>query len=214
MIQKENSDQELPVVLPIVLSTTDDITLFAFEGKVDSIGNDYYIINKDDDTGTRSTYTKTTSSTDSLRGIRIRHSVTFNAVGNAAPMYATVYGLSEDELPTSTCPSGAYDIPLEGFCYGGMQDCSNKTVGYLVFLRNTNKEDDISTDQLNHMKYRNEVFLPYVQKTRENYLQQEEWRDGDDVDEEHTWVAWMVRENVQLLIQMNIMYHNNKHTLS
>ena len=165
MIQKENNGADLKVVLPFLLSTTDDTTVFAFEGSVDGKSNTSYIINKDNDSGIRSNYTRNTSNTDSLRGIRIRHTFSFNAVGNTAPMYATAYGISEEDMPTATCPSGVLTIPIPGFCYGGSQDCANKSIGYLVFLRNTNKENTISTDQINHTKYRNEVFLPFVQST-------------------------------------------------
>ena len=138
LIQKENNGADLQVVLPTFVSTTDDTTVFAFEGAVEG-KSDGFIINTNKDLGTRSAYTKNTSSTDSLRGIRIRHSATFNAVGNAAPFYATVYGLNEEELPTATCPSGIFTVPIPGFCYGGSQDCANNTRGYLVFLRNTKK---------------------------------------------------------------------------
>ena len=127
------------------VSTTYDTTIFAFEGSVDG-KSDQYIINKSSDLGTRSAYTKDNSSTDSCRGICIRHSVSFNAVGNAAPFYSTVYGLTEEDLPISTYPDSVLTIPILGFCYGGAQDCLSGTVDYLVFLRNTNKEDEISTD--------------------------------------------------------------------
>ena len=103
MIAKENNCEDIRVVLPMFVSTTDDTTVFAFEGTKDGKGNASYIINKDkNDTATRSSYTRNTSNTDSLRGIRIRHSVTFNAVGNTAPMYAILYGITEDEMPTAT----------------------------------------------------------------------------------------------------------------
>ena len=171
--------------------TTDDTAILSFEGSVDG-KSDRYIINKGSDLGTRSAYTKDNSSTDSCRGIRIHHIVSFNAVGNAAPFYSTVYGLTEEDLPTATCPDGVLTIPIPGFCYGGAQDCASDAVGYLVFLRNTNKEDEISTDQVNHTKYRNNVFLPWVQKTREHYLKQEGFQRGDNIDDEHTWVSWMV----------------------
>ena len=84
------------------ISSTDDTTVFAFEGSVQGKENDKFVICKDEDTGTRSAFTKTTSTTDSLRGLRIRYSVTFNAVGNAAPLYSTVYVLSNVELPIAT----------------------------------------------------------------------------------------------------------------
>ena len=101
-----------------------------------------------------------------MRGIRIRHSVSFNAVGNAAPFYTTIYGLTEEELPTATCPDGVLTIPIPGYCYGGAQDGLSNVAGYLVFLCNKNKEDEISTDQINRIKYKNNAFLPWVERTR------------------------------------------------
>ena len=86
LIANENKGLELRVVLPMFISTTDDTTVFAFEGSVDSAENEGFVICKDNDTGTRSSYTKNTASTDSLRGIRIRHTISFNAYGNCAPL--------------------------------------------------------------------------------------------------------------------------------
>ena len=176
--------------MPMYLSTTDDTTLFCFEGAVESKKTKFII--KKNTNGTRSAYTKDGPSTDSLRGLRIRHSITFNAVGNATPFYATVYGLNEDELPSSSTPNGVYTLPVQGFCYGGSQDCGNKSVGYIVFLRSSKQEDEISTDQINHEQYRNNIFLPYVAKTREFYQQSEGWEEGDPVDDDNLWVGWQV----------------------
>ena len=114
------------------MSTTDDTTVFAFEGSVDGKGADFFIINKKNDSGTRSAYAKDNSSTDSLRGIRIRHSISFNACGNTTPFYITVYGLSEEELPSSICPDGVLPVLLPGLCYGSSQDCSNSSIGYFI----------------------------------------------------------------------------------
>ena len=120
----------------------------------------------------------------------MRHSVTFNAFGNATPLYATIYGLSKEDLPTESCPSGILTISLPGFCYGGCQDVSNSSIGYLVFIRSTRKKDDISTNQLNHENYRNNVFLPYVQATSKHYLKREGWDIGDEVEDDHVWIGW------------------------
>ena len=68
LISKENDGLELRVILPMFISTTDDTTVFAFEGSVKNEG-EYYLINKDNDTGTHSAYTQNSSSTDHLRGI-------------------------------------------------------------------------------------------------------------------------------------------------
>ena len=169
------------------VSTTDDTTLFVFEGAVESKESQFII--KKNENGIRSAFTKDTTSTGSLHGICIRHSVIFNWVGNATPFYATVYGLGKDELSTASCPNGVYTLPIPGFCYVVAQDVSNETIGYLVFLRSSKKEDEISTDQINHEQYHNNIFLPYVAKTRKHYLQREGWTESDPVDDENVWIG-------------------------
>ena len=191
LIKKENNEHDIRVVLPMYVSTTDDTTVFAFEGAV--AGKQSKFIIKKNENGVRSAFTKDTTSTDSLRGIRIRHSFTFNAVGNAAPFYATIYGLTAEELPVSSCPSGVYTLPVPGFCYGGAQDCANESIGYIVFLRSSSKEDEISTDQTNHEQYRNNIFLPFVSSNRKHYGHREGWTEGDPIDDENVWVVWQVR---------------------
>ena len=182
--------------------------MFTFEGAVN--GKSEFIIKKGKN-NTRSAFTDelSSSNTDSHRGIRIRHSVSFNGVGNQAPLYATVYGLSEEELPSSTCPSGVLTIPIPGLCYGANQDCSNSTIGYFVFLKSTKKEDLISTDQLNHEQYRNIIFLPYISKCREHYLQSEEWKQDDPVDDDNVWINWQVSTH---LIHIPPFPHSNTQT--
>ena len=86
--------------------STDNITVFAFKGSVDENIDNCFIVNKRYGIGLRLSYTKDSSSTDSLRGIHILHSVTFNGVGNADPLYATVYGINEEDLPVYTCATG------------------------------------------------------------------------------------------------------------
>lgn len=108
MIKSEIDGLDTCIILKVLVSTTDDTTIFIFKGSVDGNDGKFYIVNKYDDTGIHSVYTQTSSSTDSLRGIRIRNTVTFNGVGNASPFYLTIYGLSEAELPTDTCVSGVH----------------------------------------------------------------------------------------------------------
>ena len=69
LVKLENEGLDLHVVLPMFISTTDDTTVFAFEGSFDSAEGEGFIICKDEDTGTRSAYTQRTSSTASMRGI-------------------------------------------------------------------------------------------------------------------------------------------------
>lgn len=165
-----------------------------FIGSVQGDEGELYIVNKDDDRGTRgirSSYTKETGSTSSLRGLRLRHSVSFTPLGKQAEMYVTAYGLTEEELPVETCPTGLLAVRLPGMCYGG-QDCSQETDGHLIFLRSTKEGDEISTDQLNHEHYRNKVFLPFVEKNRKHYIKEDEWQPGDPVDDDYVWAGWQV----------------------
>ena len=57
LIQQENNGADLQVVMPMFVSTTNDTTVFVFEGAVDG-KSDGFIINNNKDLGTRSTYTK------------------------------------------------------------------------------------------------------------------------------------------------------------
>ena len=150
------------------------------------------------DSGIRSAYAKDNSSTDNLFGIRIGHNISFNACRHTAPFYITIYDLSEEELPSSACPDDVLPVVLSVLCYGSSQDCSNSSIGYVIFLRSTTKESEISTDQENHQKYRQDVFLPFVQNCRQYYLQKEGWLNGDAIDDEHLWVGWQVCFNYYL----------------
>ena len=104
--------------------------------------------------------------------------------------------MSEDELPTEIFPSGVYTKVIPGVCYGESQDCSNETVGYLVFLRSSKKEGKRSTDQINHEQYCSNMFLHYVAKTRQYYLQREGWQAGNPVDDDQAWIGWQVSEDI------------------
>ena len=57
LIQQENNGADLQVVMPMFVSTTDDTTVFAFEGAVDG-KSDGFISNNNKDLDTRSAYTK------------------------------------------------------------------------------------------------------------------------------------------------------------
>ena len=92
-----------------------------------------------------------------------------------------------------------------------------------MFLRSTKKEEIVSTDQLNHEKYRREVFLPYIESTRANYLQCEGWEPGDAIEDDHLWVNWQdghgpglkaIISNKQMNIDASLKVMANKHASS
>ena len=57
-----------------------------------------------------------------------------NADGQQADMMIVVSHLTEDQLPSSTCPEGLLAIPIEGFCIGAGQQRHMRT-GYVVLVR-------------------------------------------------------------------------------
>jgi hypothetical protein len=65
-------------------------------------------------------------------GQRIRLTQTMAGNGRMAPVFATMTGLSEDELPSDTCPSGIYFLEVypgnveKGFFAGGVIDLESE----------------------------------------------------------------------------------------
>ena len=193
LIKKENAGMEIRPVPPFFISSSDDTTIFAFEGTADG-GCETYLVNNDDDRGgVRSHFSDDTGNTDGFRGLRVKHTVSMTASGHLAPMHVGIHGLSDKELSRELCPDGVYVMQLKGFCYGGGQDSQNKTIGRVIFMRSGFDTDPkISNDQYYHERYRNDVFLPFVEGTRETYLSDKNWTKDDTVPDEAAFVSWQV----------------------
>ena len=201
LIKKENDGLDITAIFPFFISSTDDTTLFAFEGT--AVGDvKVFLIDKRNDHATRSNYTQNNGSTDGFRGLRVRHSVTMTAAGHVASIHMLVYGLTEKEMPRDISPTGIIFQPIVGLCYGGAQDSQNTTIGHVVFMRTgRDGEGNISNDQVHHERYRNEIFLPFVEGTRRTYLGSDGWSPEDAVENEALWVGWMVR------LRISTSYH-------
>ena len=50
-----------------------------------------------------------------------------------APIFATMTGLSEEELPSDTCPSGIYFLEVPGLCVGG-SDVRAEGTGTIAYV--------------------------------------------------------------------------------
>ena len=96
-------------------STTNDTTFFAFGGAIDGNEGEDFMICKDGDIGTRSSYTKSTASNDSKCVICIRHTVSFNVSVNAALLYATVYDYLSRRYPYPLTPPVCCPYPCLDF---------------------------------------------------------------------------------------------------
>ena len=57
-----------------------------------------------------------------------------NARGRQSDFMLVVQHLTEEQLPSSTCPTGMFCIPIEGFCIGAGQQ-QNKRKGYVILVR-------------------------------------------------------------------------------
>ena len=88
-------------------SATDDTALFAFEGAIDGSEGESFIVNKDNDRGARSSFTPNTACTSNLQDIRIGHEIIAVPL---YPLYTTIYGLSEDNLPSESCLPGVLPV--------------------------------------------------------------------------------------------------------
>ena len=110
MLKEENNGANLNAIFPMLVSTT----VFVFQSSVNGKNNNVFINNKSDDTCTRSAYSKDVSCTDTYYGICIINIVSFDTVGDAVSFYATVYGLTEEELTKATCQSGVLTISIHG----------------------------------------------------------------------------------------------------
>ena len=135
---------------------TDDTTQYIFKG-AEKKGNCSWVLCNPDDLegcGTRGLYEA--SEVQNMNGFRVKHTFTFTAAGNLAPMYTTVSGLSEKELPVETCPSGMHVLEIPGLAVGSDVDPSNDLLGYVVFIRKTGG-NSLDKRQHHHRVSRNNI---------------------------------------------------------
>ena len=190
LVREGNGGEEIRPILPWHITSTDDTTIFAFEGMT-TTSKKIYLVDKYSDRSTRSSYTQDNGGTTHLCGMRVRHTVTINAAGNVANIWLTVYGLTEIELSVEKAPDGLFLLPVEGLCYGAEQNVDNKTMGYVMFMRSSkNSCEKESNDQKNHERYKEVVLDKFIKDVRANYSQ-DKWTCKKPVEENMQWVAWM-----------------------
>jgi hypothetical protein len=107
--------------LPGLITSTDDSTLYHCVEK--NNGFVEFVLVKGP-TGTRGAFTHDEAS--SFNGVRIRIRAMMAADRTMAPIVLYLTGLTEQELPQASCPSGIYEIPIPGLSYGGSVDPCNE----------------------------------------------------------------------------------------
>ena len=120
------------------MATTDEVTLFATSTLINN-KESLYIVAKPQEVknemvsnGTRNNYKKKPSSDLHCRGVRIVINSTFTAGGLSAPIFVTVFGLSNDDMP---CVEDILTVKVPGLAIGSHKDVYSNGVGFLNFVR-------------------------------------------------------------------------------
>ena len=127
--------------------------------------------------GTRSKYKKDDS--NNMCGLRVKLTYTFTGAGTMAPIFISVLGLNEKELPQDQCVS----LKINGLCVGGGGVTVGETRhGTLLFTRG-----DKDMDKNRYQIYRDEVLLPFIRTTRSEFGG---WTEGSPIPEDMKAVSW------------------------
>ena len=114
------------------LFSTDDTTIYWFDGKI-ATNQNWYLLKGTDTSGSRSAYK--TENDVNKGGIRVKYTFTFSVASMMAPVHATVTGLNERELSKQECSPGQLILEIPGLCWGSNIDICNVHKGYVAFLR-------------------------------------------------------------------------------
>ena len=203
------SDESLVHVLPQLVTTTDELTVFATVGKINA-KEDYYISIKPEPgtklppSNTRSTYTTDKQGDRHCRGVRVVINNTFSASRQVAPIAAAIYGLSRREMPGN---DDIVFVPIPGLIRGADQNNANETNGLIMFVRGnvdvdnetfTQDENDDDEDKQRFSKdariaklYREHIYYPFIERQRKwlghnesynvpDFMRVVAWQDGCD----------------------------------
>ena len=177
MISKVNGDLPIRPVRPELIFSTDDTVNYIFEGK-GTVNDCFRLVGTKalQSGGTRSKYKNDDS--NHMCGLRVKITYTFSAAGTMAPIFISVLGLNDRELPNDDCIS----MKIEGLCVGGGGiNVGSKQCGTLLFMKGK------GCDRARYEIYKEEVFLPFVKNTRIEYGC---WIEGSPIAEDLKSVSW------------------------
>lgn len=192
MKEAMNAEQVYPVNPNLVVST-DDTTLFVFEGSKDNSDEwEWKIVDKSNgDSSVRSDF-KVGDDAENSGGLHVWLTFTFTAVGLAAPPYSAVTGLDATELCPDACPDGILAAEVPGLDKAG-DDTHNNGFGWLVFLRTDRKdrtqeggEPFLSITNRKFIHYNDDVLLPFIRK----FCEKLGWKKHQPVPECLKSVSW------------------------
>ena len=210
MLGNENKKEELMPVLPNMVTTTDEVTIFATSTLINH-KEKLYIVAKPEElknemvsSGSRNHYKQKTCGDAHCRGVRIVINSTFTAGGLSAPIFVSVFGLTNEEM---SGPEDIVTVEVPGLTVGSHQDVYSTGIGYLSFVRgsgSTGNNDANNIDgEVQYSKeskvakiYREKVFYPFIEHIRRTKY----GFDGniEDVPDFLKCVSWMDGCNSQL----------------
>ena len=192
-MEKENYSAPMKPLHPGLITSTDDNTMFIFEGTEKK--SNWVLYDKDTHKSRQSAFTGRPGGTDHLNGLSVRLTHTITAMGVMAPIYITVYGLTDRELCPIKYPTGIHIVKIPGLCYAGNLDVRAKQIGYVVFTHNLNSITTSSVSQDNYTFYRGNLLLPFIDDIRKN---QYNWIPETEIPDDLTAATWSDGASSQL----------------
>jgi hypothetical protein len=147
-------------VRPELITSTDESTQYIFDGQR-AHKEKFTLVTKTSHRvrGTNAVY-KFDDGKD-MCGMRVKLTWTFNGTGECAPLFITVSGLNDRELPAD---KDLVVLKVRGLCIGGVGIGGDTQLGYVVFTR---KES--GAEKKRFVYYQNEVLIPFMNKMRKDY---------------------------------------------
>ncbi len=170
-VKKANVGADVYPVQAGMCLTTDDSTVYTIEGVDPKTGRtNYVLLAPNESYSIRSAYTVDVDGSRNrlFSGQRIRLTFTASGNGRVAPVFATMTGLSESELPKETCPSGILIVKCPGLSIGGSNVMdAEAAVGDIALIRHDalDKEWD-SVEKRLYSKYQELVVYPFIEAIR------------------------------------------------
>jgi hypothetical protein len=117
LVQEANGHTAVHLVRAQYIFSTDDTPQYVFAGEDKNSNSQWRLCNREDldECGRRGLHEP--DDVTCMHAFRVKHTFTFSAAGQLAPIYTTVAGLCEKEMPVETCPSGMF------FCRGTQPCC-------------------------------------------------------------------------------------------
>ena len=212
------SKVKLYPVLPNLVTSTDEVTIFATCGIVNN-KETFFIATKPEDlknefchSGARNHYKKKSSGDAHCRGVRIVINCTFTAGGVSAPIFITVFGCTRDEMPKD----GIITVAVPGLVAGSHENLYCEGAGFITFVRGRDNQDSSvengaeNADNIDDLSnalpnveaqtfskesqvaslYRRLVYYPFIKKIRKDKYNYQH-KEDEEVPDYLRAISWM-----------------------